>query len=274
MKHTTDQQRLNRYLATAAAVLGGASAQAQYLYTDIDDTTVVNGIFELDLDGDTIVDFTIEHILAGGQQGNVNAVLLHPGDSLEGNLAMGSAANGFNYVERVAPGTVLDPSQTFNGIGGNLEIGYMAFEIDGVAYPNSNWAGPVTDGYLGLRIVKNDSVCYGWLRMDVADSSKSITIKDWSFNPVKDSSHTVAFELLDVMETVLSQLRISNAAGQLEVYTGRPVALEVWDATGRLLARREEGSLHRFETATWASGMHILHLEGENWYHNVKVWIP
>jgi len=32
----------------------------------------VDGIFELDLDGDTIVDFTIEHILGGGQLGNVN----------------------------------------------------------------------------------------------------------------------------------------------------------------------------------------------------------
>ena len=87
-------------MATAAALLGGTAAQAQYQYTDIPDTTIVDGIFELDLDGDTIVDFTIEHILSGGQLGNVNAILLHPGDSIEGNLAMGEGQNGFSYVEK------------------------------------------------------------------------------------------------------------------------------------------------------------------------------
>ena len=56
-------KKISSYLGAAAAVLGANSAQAQLLYTDIDDTTVVDGIFELDLDGDTIVDFTIEHVL-------------------------------------------------------------------------------------------------------------------------------------------------------------------------------------------------------------------
>ncbi len=68
---------LAKYMASAAALLGTTAAQAQYMYTDMDDTTIVDGIYELDLDGDTIVDFTIEHILGGGQLGNVNAILLH-----------------------------------------------------------------------------------------------------------------------------------------------------------------------------------------------------
>jgi len=59
---TTQSNKIKQYMATAAALLGATAVQAQtqYLYTDIDDTTVVDGVFELDLDGDTIVDFTIE----------------------------------------------------------------------------------------------------------------------------------------------------------------------------------------------------------------------
>ena len=40
---------LAKYMASAAAFLGTTAAQAQYMYTDIDDTTIVDGIYELDL---------------------------------------------------------------------------------------------------------------------------------------------------------------------------------------------------------------------------------
>jgi hypothetical protein len=268
------KNRLSKYMASAAAVLGGTAAQAQYVYTDIDDSTVVNGLYHLDLDGDTVVDFTIEHILGGGQLGNVNAILLHPGDSTSAGLAMGIAQNGFSYVERVVPGTTIDGNALFGGMSSATNIGYMAFRVDGVAYPNSNWAGPLTDGYLGLRILKDDTACYGWARIDVEDSAKSFTIKDWSFNPVKDSSHTAAFELLDVMQTVLEKLDIRQGDQWLEVRTGAPYGVEILDATGRTIVGREEKSVHFFNTAHWTTGMYIVRLSGANWYHNAKVWIP
>lgn len=271
----SDSKRLSQYVATAAALLGGTAAQAQYQYTDIPDTTIVDGVFELDLDGDTIVDFTIEHILGGGQLGNVNAVLLHPGDSIEGNLAMGAGQNGFSYVEKVLPGSSIDAAQVWSGINATTEAGYMAFHVDGVAYPNSNWAGPMTDGYLGLRIVKEDTTCYGWARIDIADSAKSFTIKDWSFNPAKDSLHTAGFELLDVMETVLRDLNIAQSEGYLDVALGSPQNVSVLDATGKVLAASSKISeAHRFNTELWSTGMYIVRIEGDSWHHNLKVWIP
>lgn len=271
----SDSKRLSQYMATAAALLGSTAAQAQYQYTDISDTTIVDGIFELDLDGDTIVDFTIEHILGGGQLGNVNAVLLHPGDSIEGNLAMGAGQNGFSYVEKVLPGTTIDASQSWSGINSSTDAGYMAFHVDGVAYPNSNWAGPMTDGYLGLRIVKNDTACYGWARIDVEDSAKSFTIKDWSFNPAMDSTHTAGFELLDIMETVLRSMKVSQTQGYLNVTLENPQGISVFDATGKLIAASSKTvQAHRFSTELWSSGMYIVRIEGDNWYHNLKVWIP
>src|SRR6056300_816195 len=254
----SDSKRLSQYMATAAALLGGTAAQAQYQYTDIPDTTIVDGIFALDLDGDTIVDFTIEHILGGGQLGNVNAVLLHPGDSIEGNLAMGAGQNGFSYVEKVLPGTTVDASQSWSGINAATAAGYMAFHVDGVAYPNSNWAGPLTDGYLGLRIIKNDTACYGWARIDV-----------------EDSANTAGFELLDVMETVLRDMSVYQADGHLNVVWGSPQGVRVFGATGKLTAASDKNAkAYRFSTALWSSGMYIVRIEGDNWYHNLKVWIP
>jgi hypothetical protein len=144
-----------------------------------------------------------------------------------------------------------------------------------VAYPNSNWAGPLTDGYLGLRIVKNDTACYGWARIDVEDSAKSFTIKDWSFNPVKDSTHTAGFELLDIMETVLRSMKVFQTEGCLNVALENPQGISVFDATGKLIvASSKTAQTHRFSTELWSSGMYIVRIEGDNWYHNLKVWIP
>ena len=264
---------LANYMASAAALLGTTAAQAQYMYTDIDDTTIVDGIYELDLDGDTIIDFTIEHILSGGQLGNVNAILLHPGDTIEGNLAMGSVSNGFAYVERVVPGTTIDVNAQFQGINTSTGIGYMAFRVDGQAYPNSNWAGPLTDGYLGLRIIKGDTACYGWARIDVEDSAKSFTIKDWSFNPAKDSSHTAAFELLDIMQTVLEDLDVRQSGGLLEISMGGPLSTTIYNSAGQQMGTMDPRTLHRYDTGQWSRGMYVVRIEGADWFHNLKIWI-
>ena len=267
-------KKISSYLSAAAAILGANTAQAQLLYTDIDDTTIVDGIFELDLDGDTVVDFTIEHVLNGGQLGNVTSVLLRSGDSIQGNLALGAAKNSFNYVDNAIPGTVLNANSGFSGINSTLKLGYMAFLVDGVAYPNSNWAGPVTDGYLGLRILKNDSACYGWLRLDVADSAKSVTIKDWSFNPDKDTSFTVAYELLDVMDQVLKNMVLTNDGRSISLKTDQPIGLTAFDMQGRELYKAAAHSSHHLNTLGWTPGIHILRLEGDQWFHNLKVLIP
>lgn len=267
-------KKISSYLGAAAAVLGAQSAQAQIMYTDIDDTTIVDGIFELDLDGDTIVDFTIEHVLNGGQLGNATSILLRAGDSIDGNLALGQSRNSFNYVENAVPGTTLDANAGFSGINNSLKVGYMAFLVDGVAYPNSNWAGPVTDGYLGLRILKNDSACYGWLRLDVADSAKSFTIKDWSFNRQSDTTFTVAYELLDVMDAVLRNMNISQDEHTLRLATDSPLALRVFNTAGKELYQGVAAEEHAVSIHNWSSGIYVLRVEGDQWSHNIKVLIP
>lgn len=271
---TKKSKKISSYLSAAAAILGANTAYGQFQYTDIDDTTIVNGLFELDLDGDTVVDFTIEHVLNGGQLDNVTSVLLRPGDSIDGNLALGAARNSFNYVDNAIPGTVLNSNSVFFGINPTIKLGYMAFLVDGVAYPNSNWAGPVTDGYLGLRILKNDSACYGWLRLDVADSAKSITIKDWSFNPEKDTSFTVAYELLDVMDNILKNMVLTNDGNSISLKTDQPIGLTAYDIHGKELYKARTRSLHNINTLNWTPGVHILRIEGDKWYHNLKVLIP
>ena len=268
---------IKRYSTTAAALLGaaGAQAQAQFEYTDVDDTTVVNGVYALDLNNDTIVDFTIEHILGGGQNGNVNAILIHPGDSMEGNLAIGMSFNGFNYTEKVLPNTTIDGDSEWNGIGGNFDVGYMAFEVDGVAYPNSNWAGPVTDGYLGLRLVVDDTAHFGWARIDVEDSTKSFTLKDFSFNPTPDSAHVAGFELLDIAETVFANVKAWSTDHMLNVeLPGKAFDVAVYASNGQLIAEGSGDGVWNTASHQWATGVYTVKINHGGWSKTVKIWVP
>ena len=124
----------------------------------------------------------------------------------------------------------------------------MAFLVDGVAYPNSNWAGPVTDGYLGLRILKDDSACFGWLRMDVADSAKSFTIKDWSFNPEKDTSRSQLLMNFSMLWTeccvTFALLRTVTA---MDVSTDSPIGLRIFDMQGKELYNADPKASHHLK---------------------------
>ena len=42
-----------------------------------------------------------------------------------------------------------------------------------------------------------------------------------------------------------------------------------WKADGHYGSR----VLHRYDTRLWSTGMYVVRIEGENWFHNLKVWI-
>jgi len=47
------------------------------------------------------------------------------------------------------------------------------------------------------------------------------------------------------------------------------------DATGKLIAASSKtAQAHHFSTELWSTGMYIVRIESDNWYHNCKVWIP
>ena len=101
-----------------------------------------------------------------------------------------------------------------------------------------------------------------------------MTIKDWSFNPDKDTSFTVAYELLDVMDQVLKNMVLTNDGKSISLKTDQPIGLTAFDMQGRELYKSPAHSVHHLNTLSWTPGIHILRLEGDQWFHNLKVLIP
>jgi hypothetical protein len=222
------KKEILKYTSAAAAVIAGTSANAQYQYTNIPDTTINtnNGFYNLDLDQDGNMDFTITQYVDTGANAMTNAVIIQPYTGTVHRIA-GEKFNQYNYPYNMAAATVLDGTTEFNGAGGQFTTGYLTFVVDGQSYPNSNWVGPVSDGYLGLTLWNAGVPYYGWARLAIGDSSESFTVKDFAVNLTIDSAIVVGAELLGQIENELGAVTFRVTDGSINF--NKPASIEQLD---------------------------------------------
>lgn len=263
-------------VASAAATVGVANAQVQY--TDINDTTVSTngGFYDLDLNQDGNPDFRLTQIIDSGLTENVNAVLISPFDSVY-NRVIGESMNGFNYPANVTPGTIINQYENFQGIGGSEVKGYMAFEVDGISYPNSNWVGPTTNGFLGMQVRIGDSLHFAWARVDVSLGSNSFTVKDFAVELTPGDSILAAGNLLNIAQNVFDNTAIIANNKTLKIVLSSDlegVEFVLLDLQGRLL--REEnlsnGTL-AFDLSDLSEGVYLVHLRYKGVIRTEKIVI-
>lgn len=263
-------------VASAAATVGVANAQVQY--TDINDTTVSTngGFYDLDLNQDGNPDFRLTQIIDSGLTENVNAVLISPFDSVY-NRVIGEAMNGFNYPANVTPGTIINQYENFQGIGGSEVKGYMAFEVDGISYPNSNWVGPTTNGFLGMQVRIGDSLHFAWARVDVSLGSNSFTVKDFAVELTPGDSILAAGNLLNIAQNVFDNTAIIANNKTLKIVLSSDlegVEFVLLDLQGRLL--REENlsnSTLAFDLSDLSEGVYLVHLRYKGVIRTEKIVI-
>lgn len=192
MKKQSIERLALRYTGLASAVLGTQALSAQVIWTDIPDTTLStnNASYGINLDNDTVfgVDFRITQLVDSGLY-KINGVILSA-NGYSSNAAQGLNVGNYNYPMRLGTVDSIGPNEIFRGINVAKDIGYMAFEVEGATYPSSNFvdtANGYTDAFLGLRFTGrvNDTnrTFFGWVRLDVAADLKSVTIKDYGYQP-------------------------------------------------------------------------------------------
>ncbi len=177
-------KRLAQYGAMSAAVMAGADANGQVVYTDVDpDVTLqVGDLFSLDFESDTFEDVEVRNPdgLAGG-----NAAIVFP--SSGGAFAGFTSAGGtYDYPFLMAEGDVIDAATGYTTTGDRGDLNYY-----GCAYSNSQWCGDVNDGYLGVRFISltTGTTHYGWVRLDTdVNGDNLITVKDFAFEATPDTA--------------------------------------------------------------------------------------
>lgn len=272
------KKELLKYTSAAAAMLTGVAAQGQYQYTNINDTTINTngGFYDLDLDQDGSTDFRITQYVDTGLTGKTNAILIQPYTNTT-NVIAGKKAGQYNYPFKLEASTLIDENTGWNGAGGANDNGYMAFVVDGQSYPNSNWVGPIEDGYLGLVIFKGAAAHLGWARLDIGENSEEFTVKDFSVNLTADSSMIVGYSILGEMENLLSGVSF-KAEDDLIIFSNSKgienLNIKLFDLTGRELrsVKMIEPKLE-LNIADLSSAVYIIEIESKGLTRREKVFI-
>ena len=155
--------QLNMYAVAATAAGVGAMAQpaeAKVLYTPVHQLIGANGVLNLDLNQDGIVDFLIQQWNYGNWASN-NQLLADPA---VGNGVMGKQ----NQALALPSGASIGPGQAFiaGGSNGEVMLSVTHFTTGGTSYVHGFWAN-VRNRYLGLKFQIGGETHYGWARISV-----------------------------------------------------------------------------------------------------------
>ena len=235
--------RLDRYvLAASAAGVGWLAmaqpADAEILYTHVNQTIPFDTTYNLDLNNDGIVDFQIKN----HEEGNLGL----KADLFMLPVAKDNRAAGEKFAPSVLPGGVTIGSDTAfpeQSVGKLAEWFYSFSSTGGVQY-RGNWRH-ASNRYLGLKFVINGEVHYGWARLSVSciflrPVSAKITgyAYETEANKSIDAGQTKESggEIADASATeLLGARRINGQAKSLGVLALGSPAMAAW--------RREEESI-------------------------------
>lgn len=197
------------------SLIGGSTAEAQIIYTDvIPDTTVQSdgGVYALDLNNDGITDFNIaifnNQIAQCGSSGSnkpggcgtiTNYYIIITPNGV--NAIISDSDSEWSMTSAFLLGTPIDSSSsTWNNNSNFLEaLGYYCFQGESCEISLIGNFGSEGDKYIALQLDVNSQKYYGWVRLStywgqdgfgsegggVGDPS-SFTVKDYAYNSTPD----------------------------------------------------------------------------------------
>ena len=242
-------------------------AFSQIIYDDITDMVLTASAnpgtnYDLDIDGNGADDFKINmrgDLTAGygnfiaGSFSTMNGALEEPvwGDAL--HLISGD--------------TIGANSTTWSDFTSDLPVTIYA---GGASY-GQEWLVPVTDGYFAFKFEISGNLHYGWLRMDVSNTSIEMTIKDWAYNSTPDEMILAGQTSLgggtSISSPTSNDIQIYQAGGTLTINTAEKQfdQFVIYDLTGKVLAKEMIlNPSEKVDLSSFTSGIYSISLIGKN----------
>ncbi|WP_432412874.1 T9SS type A sorting domain-containing protein [Rasiella sp. SM2506] len=165
-------KKLAKYGALSLAIAGVADATGQVVYTDVDPDFVggMGDSFAIDFNADGTDDIQVLQ----SNNGNYELVQALPA---AGNGVIAASNAGYLYASNLADGTAIDGSGAFGSFGS-----FCA----GPGYTGSQFCGTGV-GLIGVQFDAAGNTHYGWVRVDIADSS-NFTVLGYAFESTPDTA--------------------------------------------------------------------------------------
>ncbi len=265
------QQKLKKYSATAVAIVATTTAaDAQLVYQWVNKTINAptptgDAIDSVDMNSDGKYDIAM---VAYAPTSSVNIVYGFPWGSQSHELA-GSAPSGSNYPFKLNAG---DQINTQSFLPAN-SYGTFTWVEGGVNPFNSFWNGGVTDGYLGVKLKISGNTHYGWIRMDIAASGKTIVIKDMVYNATANGPLTAGQGMdVELYEQIANSMWIADNMLRTDILVEFSKAqLTIMDVGGKAIESFNLNSgTEVFDLNHLPAGTYILSLAMEGNVYNKK----
>jgi hypothetical protein len=153
------------------------------VYTDVIPDNSSTASYNLDLNNDGIIDFTITHTTGGPCVYALGRILISP----VGINQVAASATSFS-ANNMTDKTLIDASTLTWSNSQNLAMancGHIGFECQ-LLRCSGPWLNAV-DGCLGLQLALNSHTYYGWARLSVSSADR-FTIQDYAYNSVASQS--------------------------------------------------------------------------------------
>ena len=261
---------------------------AQIVHVNPNDTTIVASsstasiVFELDIDQDGSADLSLSMMSDFGASGM--------GLTGTANFVSGSFSSLNGMAKEPSWGDAFLFS-TVDSIGANLNslAGWTDFTdevvislyLQGVNY-GYQWGGGVTDGYLGIKFAISGNLHYGWIRMDVPDSTIEMTIKDWAYNSTPNATIMVGdtgtppIDTTSIKEYVMhNELTLypslTNGIVEFKNDINTPVEVSIYNYNGELVRVLFIERTKKFDISDLNKGLYLVRIKTSDKCHTQKI---
>ena len=250
-------KKLAQYGALAAAIGTMAEADGQVMYTDITDFQGDSmSSFDLDLNGDSTIDFTIN--------GSSIQLLV---DASSNALAGSVGSLSYLYPFALDNGTLVDGNQSWQSGGGQI-LRYKPSAAGSSCLYSSNWCGDQVDKFLGLRFMVNGNTHYGWARLDVTvtNSMDNWVVKDFAYEATPDTGIIAGDGILSVVDAEMQNIEIFSSNKQINLNKiPQESSYRIFNLSGQLIL---DGNInersHSIDASSQASGVYIIEVSNTN----------
>lgn len=262
MKKTTSQKitkRLAQYGALSAAIVGVADASGQVGGPTVVNDDILATQYELDMDGDTVIDFRFV---------NNNSSILVASAFANNAEILGSSSiyNGNTYYLPYA----LDSSAAIsnNAVGNWFNDSFQTMNYGSCLYGNWCSAGGGVTKFLGLRFYIGSDIHYGWAKFSVEKNPKNgATLIEYYYNPnIDQPTFAGKTQTLDISENVFSEVKIVALNKTIALFNlPEKTNYKLYNISGQKILNGEiNNRIHSIEANSVSTGIYIIILEDPN----------
>ena len=286
MKKTTlKNEKLLKYGALSAAILGGSATQAQVSADAVGFTgdtydSSASGPYNLDgsswgttyLGLENSAGTILPEILIQTLSRSVDFTYIQA-ETYNGYSALvGNTIAGYNYPSALAFGSDigsassfiedLDPMSLGSTNGGTLNFNDGQFGGDQWTSANTNYEMR----YLGFKILPGDDTHYGWIKMAVL-ANGHISVESVALNLTVGESLTAGQgeDQLSILDANYKNIKVTALDNQINIAnTPKNINYNLYSVTGQLmLSGKATENTHSIFTNTLSKGIYIVELTNE-----------